>query len=82
MLHVNPYLKEKGYLSVYNPTDHEITKTLRVSLYYTGLTGTAAVQPEGGNPTVMNIDDDRTIRIKVTVPAHGYQGYVITQNAQ
>ena len=38
MLHVNPKLDECGMLVVFNPLDREVTRTLRVPLYYTGLT--------------------------------------------
>ncbi|XAM00338.1 hypothetical protein OT109_02905 [Phycisphaeraceae bacterium D3-23] len=43
VLHVNPGLDEKGMLCVYNPLDHDVTKKLRVNLYYTGLADTAHI---------------------------------------
>lgn len=78
MLHVNPNLQEKGYLAVYNPTDKAITKTLRVPLYYTGLTNKAIIRPIEGAPEIKTLDRNNTIKLKVTVPAQGFCGYLIT----
>ena len=47
ILHVNPRLDEKGMLCVYNPLDQDVTRTLRVNLYYTGLTDAAHVSANG-----------------------------------
>jgi hypothetical protein len=37
ILHVNPALKERAMLCVFNPTDAPVTRTLKVPLYYAGL---------------------------------------------
>src|SRR6185369_4735366 len=47
MLHVNPNLKEKGMLVVFNPRSEQVTRTLRVNLYYAGLAGSVHVREEG-----------------------------------
>jgi len=77
MLHVNPKLEEKGYLAVFNPTDREITKTLRVSLYYTGLRGKVRIRRDGGAESVMNTDGDGFVEIKATVAPGGFAGYIV-----
>lgn len=76
MLHVNADLDEKGFLSVYNPTDQEITKTIMVPLYYTGLKGSASFAQSDGELKQMELDDQRRARLEVTVPANGF-GYWI-----
>ncbi len=81
MLHVNPKLEEKGYLSVYNPTDKAITKTIRVPLYYTGIKSSAIVQAHAGESKIKQLDSNRTIQLQVTVPAQGYCGYLIKDAA-
>jgi hypothetical protein len=77
MLHVNPKLEEKGYLAVFNPTDREITKTLRVSLYYTGLVGKAAIREDGGAEKIVQMDSDHFVKITVTIPPGGFRGYIV-----
>lgn len=47
LLHVNPKLKTKGLMMVYNPLKTKITRTIKVPLYYTGLTSTAMVSEKG-----------------------------------
>jgi hypothetical protein len=70
MLHVNPRLDECGLLVVFNPLDHEVTKTIQVPLYYTGLDQSAKVTSEAGTSTVQ-LARDWTVALEVTVPAGG-----------
>ena len=77
ILHVNPQLENKGMLCVYNPLDHDVTKTLRINLYYTGLTDRAYFSVGGDAPVVYDLARDYSIEIEVTVPAGGMQWYVI-----
>ena len=75
MLHVNPQLDTKGLLAVYNPTEREITRTIRVPLYYTGLKGTATVAREDGAPAKTILDAHQRARLTVTVPANGFSWF-------
>ncbi len=78
MLHVNPALKEKGLLAVFNPLNQAVTKTLAVNLYYTGLTDTAKITgPDGGPGQTLKLKRDYTIDLPVTVPAQGMAWWVI-----
>jgi len=76
MLHVNPYLPEKGLLVVFNPRPRAVRRTLRVKLYYTGLTDVAHVHQDGP-ARVYQLDRDYTIDLPVDVPAGGMRWYVI-----
>ena len=77
MLHVNPALDEKGLLMVYNPLDREVSKTLRVPLYYTGLTEVASVSEQDGEPKPHELDRGYTIELPVRVPANGRTWFVV-----
>src|SRR6185369_14094502 len=44
ILHVNPLLKEKAFLLLYNPLKEAIRRTIEVPLYYSGLKTTAIVK--------------------------------------
>ena len=48
ILHVNPQLKNKGLLMLYNPLKEKITRTIKVPLYYTGLATTARIMEKEG----------------------------------
>ncbi|NWK55540.1 hypothetical protein HW115_07950 [Verrucomicrobiaceae bacterium N1E253] len=76
MLHVNPKSKEKAFLSVYNPTDAEVSKEIWVPLYYAGLKGKAQVSVNGGAVAPVALDGSARVKLKVRVPAQGYGYYV------
>ena len=77
MLHVNPKLERKGMLCVYNPLPEDVTKTLRVNLYYTGLTDKAMISESDKSPQQIEIARDNTVDIEVTVQAGKMTWYVI-----
>ena len=76
MLHVNPKLDEKAFLSVYNPIDKELTKTIMVPLYYAGLRNSAKVSNNGKAVSQVKLDTAARAKITVTVPAQGYAYYI------
>ena len=77
MLHVNPTLKHKGMLVVYNPLKKEIKRTLHLNLYYTGLRDTAKVSTMGGKPVGYKLSRDYSIELPVAVPAEGMSWFLI-----
>lgn len=72
ILHVNPKLKEKGLLFVWNPLDKDITRTLKVPLYYAGLKDYVLVKKRWGKRSRFTLPRDYTLDISVRVPANGY----------
>lgn len=77
LLHVNPVGKEKGLLMVYNPLDREVSQTLRVPLYYTGKTATAAISERDGQPLQFTLDRGYNVDLTVHIPARGVTWFVI-----
>jgi hypothetical protein len=77
LLHVNPSGKEKGLLMVYNPLEREITRTLRIPLYYTGKISTASVSERGGKAETAKLDREYNIDLPVKVPAHGVTWFIV-----
>jgi hypothetical protein len=77
ILHVNPAGKEKGLLMVYNPLDTEVSKTLRIPLYYTGKTTTAAVSERDGPARQFTLDRGYNVDLSVQIPARGVTWFVI-----
>lgn len=77
MLHVNPQLDEKGMLVVYNPLKRDVTRTIDVNLYYTGLTVKARFSREDQQELTLAVPRNDTVRLPVTVPAEGMTWYVI-----
>ncbi len=76
-LHVNPALEEKGMLVLFNPLEEEITRTIRVPLYYTGLTDTADIARFGENPQTFSLARDYSVELTVTIPAGDFVWYTV-----
>jgi hypothetical protein len=77
ILHVNPALAERGLAMIYNPLDEPITRTLRLPLYYTGLSRTAVVRERDGKPRRYRLDRGYAIDVPVTIAAGGYTWLLI-----
>ena len=77
ILHVNPKIKTKGLLMLYNPPKQKITRTIPVPLYYTGLTQTAVVTEKEGKKTIKKLDRKYTIEVQVTIEPESYTWFTI-----
>lgn len=77
ILHVDPELEEKGLLMVHNPLEEEITRSIKLSLYYTGLSGNAIISEKSGKPVKYKLDREYNVTIEVTVPAKSETYFVI-----
>ena len=77
ILHVDPELDEKGLLMIYNPLEIEITKNIKVNLYYTGLSETAIITGQNGKSGNYKLDREFNVIIPVIIPARSQTYYVI-----
>ncbi len=77
ILHANPHLENQGMLCVYNPLDRPMKRSIRVDLYYTGLTDVASIRHEENQPTDVKIARDYHVDIEVDVPAGEMTWYVL-----
>jgi len=77
ILHVDPQGEEKGLLMVYNPLDEEIKRELYIPVYYTGLETKARIREKEGREDEYKISRDYFVRLTVTVPARGYNYWII-----
>lgn len=77
ILHVNPSLKEKGLMMLYNPTNVRMTKTIKVPLKYTGLSDMVKVSEKGEAAKTYKLNHDDTIDMTFTLKAGGYSWFVI-----
>ena len=72
LLHVDPTGKYKGLLMLYNPAKRDITRTISVPLYYTGLTETAVFREKEGKPMNLKLNRSYEADLVVTIPAESY----------
>lgn len=76
ILHVNPTLKNKGLLMLYNPLGEKITRTIKLPLYYTGLTSTAIVNKEN-SAKVYTLNRNYEIELTFSIEPNSYTWMVI-----
>jgi hypothetical protein len=79
ILHVNPLLKEKGFLMLYNPLKEKITRTITVPLYYAGLSTVATLTEKGGAQKKFQLDRAYNITLTFTIEPESYNWFVIEQ---
>lgn len=77
IMHVNPKLKQKGLAIFFNPTDREMKRTIKLPLYYTGLTKSARIREQEGKLKSYRLDRDYQAELTVMIPAKGYTWYVV-----
>lgn len=77
MMHVNPSLKEKGLVMVYNPLGEKIVRDIKLPVYYTGKHQTIQIREKENAAKSYQVDRDYNVSIKLTLPAKGYTWLVL-----
>jgi len=78
LLHVNPRLEEKGLVLFFNPLAETLTRTVRLPLYYTGLSDTAWLREQDqGAAKRYRLSRDYSLEVPVTLPPRGVTWFVI-----
>jgi len=76
-LHVNPSLKQKGLVMVFNPLKTRISRTIKLPLYYTGLTKTAHIRQGEGKAKAYRLNRNYEIELPVEIEPESYSWWVI-----
>ncbi|HVZ96833.1 MAG TPA: hypothetical protein VG847_08160 [Chitinophagaceae bacterium] len=79
IMHVNPQLKTKALIMLYNPLKEKITRTIKVPLYYCGLTNTATVSEKGENAKKYPLNRNYEIELPFSIDAESYTWFVVEQ---
>lgn len=77
ILHVNPLLKTKGFLLLYNPLKQPITRTITLPLYYTGLTKTAILAEKEKTKKTYSVNSKNEIELQFTIAAESYTWFTV-----
>ncbi len=62
---------------LYNPLNEPITRTIQVSLYYTGLNNQVNVSEQGKTKQRLSLNRAYEMPLTFTIPANSYTWYVI-----
>lgn len=76
-LHVNPLLKQKGLLMLFNPSKQKITRTIQLPLYYTGLTDIARIGEKDKTPKSFSLNREYEVEFTFTLEPEKYSWFVI-----
>jgi hypothetical protein len=71
ILHVNPQLREKGLAMIYNPLNVQVTRTLTLPLYYTGITDAATIRERDGEGREHRLNGGTEVEVSLSLPARG-----------
>jgi hypothetical protein len=77
IMHVNPQLKNKALLMLYNPTNERITRIINLPLYYSGLTEHASIREREGNRKKYSLNREYEVPLNVTLEPESYSWWVI-----
>ncbi len=78
-MHASTTLKDRAFLMVFNPTKERITRTIRMPFYYTGLKGKFEIKEKDKVIMQMPISKDQFASITISIPAEGYNWFVIRE---
>ena len=76
-IHVNPALAERGFIMLYNPTHREITRTIKLPLYYTGLTKETTIYDQEGRSAAYSLDRNDEVSFTFTIRADDYCWFIV-----
>ena len=77
IFHVNPSLKERGLVVVFNPLSVPVKKNLDLPLYYTGIEDSAEISvhtdsSDTGTKNTYKLSRDFRVQVPIEVPAQGH----------
>ncbi|HZY61966.1 MAG TPA: hypothetical protein VFE38_05515 [Edaphobacter sp.] len=78
ILHVNPRLKTRGLAMLYNPLNETIMRTIKIPLYYTGLTKIAKIQIQNESAQSYSLDRDYSVAVTIQIPANGRTWFAVS----
>lgn len=77
LLHVSTSGPERGLAVLHNPLDEDITRDIKLPLYYTGLTDSAMVRVDTNAPAKIPLARDYSITVNIKIPKHSRAVVVI-----
>ncbi len=77
VLHANAQISPCGLAMLYNPTHEPQQMTLKLPLYYTGLSETAKIRVKEGEPKQYKIDRNYNVDIPIKMEAKSISYLII-----
>jgi hypothetical protein len=77
IMHINPQLKTKALVMLYNPLKEKITRTIKLPLYYTGLTDIANVREKEGAIIKYSVNRNYEMELSFSIEPESYTWFTI-----
>jgi hypothetical protein len=77
IMHVNPLLKTKGLIMLYNPLKERVTRTAKIPLYYTSLKQTVSINEKGSTAKTYFLNRDYTVDLHFSIEPEGFTWFII-----
>ncbi|HEX5171294.1 MAG TPA: alpha-galactosidase [Cyclobacteriaceae bacterium] len=77
IMHVNPQLKTKGLVMLYNPTQETITRKIMLPLYYTGQATSVSIREKEGRQKTYALNREYEVELTVNLQPDSYSWWVI-----
>jgi hypothetical protein len=77
ILHVNPHLKTKGLIMLYNPTKEKIQRIITVPLYYSGIQTSARIREQERQPGNYKVNEKGEVKLTVQLLPESYSWWTI-----
>jgi hypothetical protein len=62
---------------LYNPLKYKITRTIRLPLYYTGLTSAVSIREKEGSKRLLHMNRNYEVELSFTIEPENYTWFVI-----
>jgi len=76
-IHINPTLKQKGFMMLYNPAKEKMTRTIKLPLYYAGLTDIAMIKEKEGIPKKYKLNRDYEAELTFTIEPETFTWFTV-----
>lgn len=76
-IHMNPSLRQKGFLMLFNPTKQKMIRNLHIPLYYTGLERSATINDMKGIKKTYALDRSFGVSLPVEIEPGSFTWYII-----
>jgi len=76
-MHVNPTLKEKAMVLIFNPLNVAIERQITLPLYYSGLAGSASIREMQGKISTCKLNAKSEAKVTVKLPPQGFTWLVV-----
>ncbi len=78
-MHVNPSLQDKAFVMLFNPTKEVIKQTIKLPLYYAGVTNTISITDKNNKRLTVHVNNNHVASVEVEIKPEDYSWYVVKQ---